>query len=373
MDTPETSEQDRPEEEVDQTTPEEQQAEDLKKLNRKIKWKQGLFKTADLGILAGATGTILIALFTAIPLAITLFMGNSFNTVLTGSMSGSIETGDVVITAQYNGQGLNVGQVIGVNSATGRYLHRIVDVNEDGTYTTRGDANDVPDLLKPDASPGSEDIWGVLTTVHHQPFATYISMFALDLHWTSDMAKALSAKKFDVAFGLLATAPWGWLILLASAFLFMWLLPDLRDRFRDRAARRDYMALEALKQQVANHEGSLTELEPVVDELKQDHDAAKAKEEEEARAFREALEAPLSYDPDNLFDEPESTDDADDADAFLRELQARHGTTGLTTRSSQNELPALIASTPDGDEPEQRSESSAFDMDEIDDIRELIK
>lgn len=358
----------------DEPTADESQVHDEeKKLKRKIKWKRRAFAWGAFILLVAQIVTLIVAIFAAVPAFQIIFLKHSYSTVLTGSMTGTIDQGDLVVMREYHGEELNVGQIVGIQNPSGKFIHRIVEVNEDGSYKTQGDANDSADLFAPKAGKDSKDFWGVLETVHHQPMATAISIFAPDADWLAQLQEAASEKDLSRVIGLIPSAPWGFVALLAAVALFWWLIPDFINFLRNREGAKDELALELLKKQVEAHEGSLTEIEPVVDELKTDHDAAKAKEEEEARAFREALEAPLAYDPENLFDEPESAEEVDDTDAFLRDLQARHGTTGVTTRSSQNELPPLSASTPDPDEEEHRDETTAFDMDEVDDIRDLLK
>lgn len=74
--------------------------------------------------------------------------------ITSGSMSPSIRTGDVVVTKPSNGQGLSPGSVVVISDpgAPGLITHRIVGVNPDGSYITRGDANAQLDsaTLQPD-------------------------------------------------------------------------------------------------------------------------------------------------------------------------------------------------------------------------------
>ena len=66
-----------------------------------------------------------------------------------GSMSGEIEKGDVILYEQYKNQPLEVGQVIVFYKDGTRVIHRIIDIQFiDGQtcYFTKGDANEDPDL-----------------------------------------------------------------------------------------------------------------------------------------------------------------------------------------------------------------------------------
>jgi signal peptidase I len=63
--------------------------------------------------------------------------------VTSGSMGPVIRTGDVLVLAPHDGAPLAPGAVVTFRDPSGRGLitHRIVRVNDDGTYRTRGDAN----------------------------------------------------------------------------------------------------------------------------------------------------------------------------------------------------------------------------------------
>ncbi len=63
--------------------------------------------------------------------------------ISSGSMSPSIRRGDVVVAAPSDGQGLSPGVVIVISdpAESGLVTHRIVGVNPDGSYRTKGDAN----------------------------------------------------------------------------------------------------------------------------------------------------------------------------------------------------------------------------------------
>ena len=103
--------------------------------------------------------------------------GHPVMTVLSGSMSPAIDTGDMVIddpVAPERAGSLQVGQVISFYDAPGSDVvitHRIVEIDTSGTevaYRTKGDANTG---VGPDPRPASTVIGVVHTTV---PRAGYI-------------------------------------------------------------------------------------------------------------------------------------------------------------------------------------------------------
>ena len=70
------------------------------------------------------------------------FLGFSYSVVLTGSMSGSIEANDVIVTHKQNEY--SVGDVISYSTDATSVTHRIIEVTSDG-YITKGDANNTVD------------------------------------------------------------------------------------------------------------------------------------------------------------------------------------------------------------------------------------
>ena len=92
-------------------------------------------------VLTGSTAVLSLFVWTLLPLAV----GWSPSVVLTGSMLPSIQPGDIVVAAPLkDGDQAAPGHVLRFvdPSRPSRYLlHRVVRVNDDGTYVTRGDAN----------------------------------------------------------------------------------------------------------------------------------------------------------------------------------------------------------------------------------------
>lgn len=70
-------------------------------------------------------------------------------TIVSGSMAPTVQPGHVVMVEPYRGQELTPGALVTYRDAEVDRLvtHRIVLVGDDGTYTTRGDANAVNDRL----------------------------------------------------------------------------------------------------------------------------------------------------------------------------------------------------------------------------------
>jgi signal peptidase len=110
--------------------------------------------------------------------------GHPVMTVLSGSMSPAIHTGDLVVDDRVSAaqaEHLHVGEIISVRDAPGSptiITHRIVSVKAAGgavTYVTKGDTNNAPDAV---ARPASDVIgvfraaipWGgYILNALHQP------------------------------------------------------------------------------------------------------------------------------------------------------------------------------------------------------------
>jgi signal peptidase I len=68
-----------------------------------------------------------------------------FKTVISGSMSPAINTGDVVAIEKVNISGLKAGDIITFGHETTYTTHRIMNVTAEG-FLTKGDANEDPDI-----------------------------------------------------------------------------------------------------------------------------------------------------------------------------------------------------------------------------------
>jgi signal peptidase I len=85
--------------------------------------------------------------------AASLWQGSAPVLVASGSMGPSVRAGDLVILEPYHSQELTPGTVIRFDDPDGRgsVLHRVVEVDEDGSLRTKGDANTVVDSSAVDA------------------------------------------------------------------------------------------------------------------------------------------------------------------------------------------------------------------------------
>ncbi|TFD25605.1 signal peptidase I [Cryobacterium sp. TMS1-13-1] len=102
---------------------------------------------------------VLAAVLTPVALVATGALPYRAYVVRTGSMSPAILPASVVLVEadQYE-----VGQVIAFRRADERTTHRLVAINDDGTVTTKGDANDTID---PFTVPAADVIGGVIAFV----------------------------------------------------------------------------------------------------------------------------------------------------------------------------------------------------------------
>jgi signal peptidase I len=95
-------------------------------------------------VMAGTTTMFSLFVWTVLPFT----AGWSPSVVVTGSMEPSIMPGDIVVTAPIKPEALKLGYVIRFKDPahTHPYLmHRIIQINGDGTVTTKGDANQSQD------------------------------------------------------------------------------------------------------------------------------------------------------------------------------------------------------------------------------------
>ena len=67
--------------------------------------------------------------------------------VLSGSMEPQIKTGAVAYVNTYiRVDAINVGDIIAFSVGDEQVTHRVIQINEDNTFTTKGDANNTEDL-----------------------------------------------------------------------------------------------------------------------------------------------------------------------------------------------------------------------------------
>lgn len=107
--------------------------------------------------------------FGALTWPVQLGGGTGYVIVAGGSMAGTYESGDLVVTR--SAPGYEVGQVVVFSVPEGepgegmRVVHRITDGDGETGYTTRGDALDSDDPWQPQ----DDDVWGA--AVLHFPGA----------------------------------------------------------------------------------------------------------------------------------------------------------------------------------------------------------
>lgn len=67
--------------------------------------------------------------------------------VLSGSMEEAILTGSVIyVNTNIKAEDIKVGDVIAFNAGEKQVTHRVISINSDNTFTTKGDANKFADI-----------------------------------------------------------------------------------------------------------------------------------------------------------------------------------------------------------------------------------
>jgi signal peptidase I len=100
-----------------------------------------------LGAASAAAGLVMLAVVPSVA------MGWDTSVLTSGSMTPALRTGDVVAAKPYRGEPLHLGSIVVFRDPEGRRVtHRIVATNDNGTFVTQGDANQVSDStpLSPD-------------------------------------------------------------------------------------------------------------------------------------------------------------------------------------------------------------------------------
>lgn len=100
----------------------------------------------------GRLGTVAIVLTMALVLSIAALISCQFRygaiVIATGSMTGEINKGDMIIYERYEDQPIKVGQVVVFQRNKAKVVHRVVEierVGEETRYYTKGDANPTRD------------------------------------------------------------------------------------------------------------------------------------------------------------------------------------------------------------------------------------
>ncbi len=124
-------------------------------------WGKRLVRIIEVLVLVFAIGVLGTVIFRARQGGLVEIFGHSLLMVETGSMAPSFDVGDYIWIKEADPASLHKNDVIAYYSedpeiAGMLVTHRIVKVNEDGTFTVRGDANSRPDDLavRPDRVAG---------------------------------------------------------------------------------------------------------------------------------------------------------------------------------------------------------------------------
>jgi signal peptidase I len=84
---------------------------------------------------------LIIVLSLLLRAATGMWLSSPWYAVSTNSMNPAFQYGDTAILNQANLDKLKVGDVVISKSSSGLLLHRIIEINNDRTFTTKGDAN----------------------------------------------------------------------------------------------------------------------------------------------------------------------------------------------------------------------------------------
>lgn len=219
-------------------------------LETRIKRRRRLFEGAEFLVAIGKAAALVAVILSLVPLALSLFLGYSFNKVLTPSMSPALPVGSVAVTGPYLGQELPVGAIFGYQATGGeRILHRVEGyqrVEDRLQYIAKGDSNGAVDI----APVNPEQIWGVAINVLDGPLASFVGGFAWDAGWAAQTWNTAVAGDWGAFFALLPGISWGALLLIGFVVIFWWLLPSIlvsvgnRMVESDEAERAKLLALE---------------------------------------------------------------------------------------------------------------------------------
>lgn len=102
-------------------------------------------------ILIFATATFAYVILSSTKDQVVNIFGKSILHIVTGSMEPTILTGDYIIIDRKDTANLQIGDIISFYSEEENtkgliVTHRIIDINENGEYVTKGDANNVTDV-----------------------------------------------------------------------------------------------------------------------------------------------------------------------------------------------------------------------------------
>lgn len=228
-------------------------------LENRIRRRRILFEGAEILVSLGKAVSLIIVILSMVPLALSLFLGYSFNVVLTPSMAPAIPVGSIAVTAPYLGQELTVGTVFGyVDTGGQKILHRVQGVthSEDSiSYVAKGDSNNTPDIteIQPD------QIWGVGVNVLDGPLTNFIGSYSWNGAWAAQTWEAAAAGDWGSFFALLPGISWGALLLIGFVILFWWILPSVLVSLGNRLVRSDELERQRIEREVGLPETPLTE------------------------------------------------------------------------------------------------------------------
>ncbi len=99
-------------------------------------------------VLSGVLTAVVVILLVGLIMLVSCQFTFGLIVIGSESMSGEINKGDAVLYERYDGQTIEVGQVIVFDKGKSLIIHRVIDIkkiNGEVRYYTQGDANDTPD------------------------------------------------------------------------------------------------------------------------------------------------------------------------------------------------------------------------------------
>lgn len=90
-------------------------------------------------------GLIIVVIALYIPITVPQLLGYGEYTIISGSMEPTIPVGALVYVTEADTTEVNAGDIIAFDSNGTVVTHRVETINEDGSFTTKGDANDAAD------------------------------------------------------------------------------------------------------------------------------------------------------------------------------------------------------------------------------------
>ena len=108
-----------------------------------MEWKDYMRKVINIF----QTISILIGFIAIVLFIIPTIIGIKPFIVLSGSMENTVKTGSVAyINTHVNAEDIQIGEIIAFSVGNSQVTHRVIGINENNTFITKGDANDNEDL-----------------------------------------------------------------------------------------------------------------------------------------------------------------------------------------------------------------------------------